>query len=146
MDPEPITEGEKRSLHWMPDASGKFRAKDYYDNELDEKTRRRFKVLFARMAREGIRNQAHFRWVDGPIGYFKVDCHRITCFEEEDGRMLLVSGILKKTDKDTRSRREIDIALRMRDDYLKRKGARDEPTTEDPQRQPETSGPGDLDP
>ena len=127
MDTRPIIEGAKRSLHWMPDASGKFRARDYYD-ELDEKTRKRFKALFARMAREGIRNQAHFRWVDGPVGYFKADCHRITCFEEDD-RLLLVSGILKKTDRDTRSRREVKIALGLRDDYLKRKAAHDETDT-----------------
>ncbi|MGH2879640.1 MAG: hypothetical protein ACRDK4_08555 [Solirubrobacteraceae bacterium] len=130
----------------MPDASGKFRARDYYNDKLDEDTRVRFDALFERMAREGIRNKQRFEWIDGPIGYFKVDRHRITCFEEEDGRMLLVSGILKKTDKDTRSRREINTALRLRDDYLKRKGAHDEHTRPDTDRHPETSGSGDADP
>ena len=118
-----IVEGERRRLYWLADASGTFRAKDYYDEKLDDKARAKFDARFNRMAREGvIRNRDQFRHVSKHISYFKVGQHRITYFYDNDD-LIVTSGFVKKTDKDTRYRRRIDTAEDLRTKYFERKSA-----------------------
>jgi hypothetical protein len=112
----PILEGRLCSLWWVED-SHKFRAKEYFD-KLKDKDRARFDVLFERMAENGeIKNIEQFRKEAGNIYCFKRDQHRLACFRE--GRaLMLVHGFRKKSDKDKRLKRHIEIAERIRTEYL----------------------------
>jgi hypothetical protein len=106
-----------RSLWWAAGASGRFRAKDYYDKlKLTEQAK--FDVLFERMAKEGrILNKEHFRKESDCIYCFKRGQHRLACFR--DGRdLMLVDGFRKKSDKDKRLIRNIEAAERIRSEYL----------------------------
>lgn len=130
MDKQPIIEGAKRRLYWIADDAGAFRAKTYYD-DLDPKVRARFHALFNRMATHGhIHNATKFRQLSQHMAYFKVRQHRLTCFEDDQGNLLLITGFIKKTDKDTRYRRHIETAEGLRDRYLQRKGSDHEADSE----------------
>jgi hypothetical protein len=113
----PILPGSTCSLWWVPDSSGRFRAKDYFDN-LNASDRAKFQVLFERMqtVRE-IRNIEHFRKEPGNISCFKRGQHRLACFRQGND-LMLVNGFRKKNDKDKRSKRHIETAERIRTEYL----------------------------
>ncbi len=103
----------------MADASGRFRAKDYYDS-LNDSERAKFQVLFERMAGVGIiRNSEHFRSEEGNISCFKRGQHRLACFRVGSD-VMLVDGFRKKSDKDKRLKRHIETAERIRAEYLDR--------------------------
>lgn len=103
----------------MADASGRFRAKDYYDS-LNDSERAKFQVLFERMAEIGIiRNYEHFRGEEGHISCFKRGQHRLACFRD-GGDVMLVHGFRKKSDKDKRLKRHIETAERIRVEYMNR--------------------------
>jgi hypothetical protein len=109
--------GPACTLSWVAGASGKFRAKEYFDS-LNDSDRAKFHVLFERMARDGvIKNEQLFRKESDDIYCFKRGQHRLACFRE--GRdMMLVYGFRKKTNKDTRLRRDIEKAERIRAEYI----------------------------
>jgi hypothetical protein len=112
----PICEGSFYSLWWMED-SRKFRGKEYFD-KLKEKDRAAFDALFLRMAEKGeIKNIEQFRKEAGNIYCFKRYQHRLACFRESRNWML-VYGFRKKSDKDKRLKRNIEIAERIRTGYL----------------------------
>ena len=71
------------------------------------------------MARDGtIKNTELFRTeAGGDISCFKRGQHRLACFREERD-LMLVHGFRKKSDKDKRLKREIEIAERIRTQYL----------------------------
>jgi hypothetical protein len=113
----PILQGITCSLWWVAGSSEKFRAKEYFDN-LKDPERAKFDVLFERMARDGkIKNPEHFRREAGNISCFKRDQHRLACFRQGKD-LMLVHGFRKKSDKDKRLKREIQIAERIRTEYL----------------------------
>jgi hypothetical protein len=117
----PILQGSACSLWWAAGSSEQVRAKDYFD-DLKDTERAKFEVLFERMARDGtIKNTELFRTeAGGNISCFKRGQHRLACFRE--GRdLMLVHGFRKKSDKDKRLKREIQIAERIRTEYLEQK-------------------------
>ena len=114
----PILSGSACSLWWAGDSSEQLRAKDYFD-DLKDTERAKFQVLFERMARDGtIKNTELFRKeAGGNVSCFKRGQYRLACFRE--GRdLMLVHGFRKKSDKDKRLKREIEIAERIRTQYL----------------------------
>lgn len=114
-----ISSGRACALWWVADASGRFRAREYYD-DLEESERAKFQVLFERMAEFGvIRNPEHFRRKEGDIGCFKRGQHRLACFRDGSD-VMLVHGFRKKSDKDKRLKRHIETAERIRGEYLDR--------------------------
>ena len=114
----PILQGSACSLWWAAGPSDRFRAKDYFD-DLKDTERAKFEVLFERMARDGtIKNTELFRKeAGGNISCFKRGQHRFACFRR--GRdLMLAHGFRKKSDKDKRLKRELEIAERIRTEYL----------------------------
>jgi hypothetical protein len=114
-----IRPGRSCSLWWADDASGHFRARDYF-NDLSDAERAKFDALFRRLAEEGrIRNPEHFTKESVHIYCFKRGKLRITCFQEGSDWMLL-HGFKKTTNSDRRHRREIATAERIRTEHLDR--------------------------
>jgi phage-related protein len=114
-----ICSGNSRTLWWVDDASGEFRAQTYF-SQLSQAEQAKFEVLFELMASQGrIRNPEHFRKESGNIYCFKRGQLRLTCFSEGPDWML-VHGFRKKTNKDKRLKREIDMAERIRTEHLER--------------------------
>jgi hypothetical protein len=118
LDRIPILQGLARDLWWVADESGRFRAKDYFDEELSDVERRRFRVAFEQMAEAGaIVNEERYRKEGPNLASFKAGKHRLLCFR--DGRdVMLVAAFRKKSDKDKRLARVIKTAERIRDAYL----------------------------
>jgi hypothetical protein len=112
-----ILSGERCSLWWAAGSSNRSRAQEYFDNlKLAEKAK--FDVLFERMGRDGeIKNPEHFRKESDNIYCFKRGQHRLACFRQGKD-LMLVHGFRKKSDKDKRLKREIEIAERIRTEYL----------------------------
>lgn len=114
-----IRPGSTCTTWWADDASGRFRARDYFDS-LPPQLQASFDVLFGRLARDGgIRNVQLFNRESANIYCFKRGKHRLTCFQEGRDWMLL-HGFKKKTNKDKRLKREIELAERLRTDHLDR--------------------------
>lgn len=115
----PILTGERASLWWAAGPSGRFRAKEYFD-ELNAAEKAKFDALFKRMAAVGtIKNIEHFRKESEHIFCFKRGQHRLACYPEGN-RLLLVHGFRKKSDKGRRLKREIQTAERLRTEHLDR--------------------------
>jgi hypothetical protein len=104
---------------WAAGASGRFRAKEYFD-KLDATEKAKFDALFRRMAAIGtIKNPEHFRKESENIYCFKRGQHRLACYREGN-RLMLVHGFRKKSDKGIRLKREIQTADRIRTEHLER--------------------------
>jgi hypothetical protein len=112
--------GAQRTLVWGADSSGKYRARDYYEN-LSQTDKTKFEPSFGRMAATGrITNDLRFRRESNGISVFKIHKHRLACFS--DGRdVVLIHGFVKKSDRGKKEAREIATAANLRDDYLKRR-------------------------
>lgn len=117
-----LLEGRVRRLVWGADSSGTFRARDYFDR-LDPKLQIRFQPHFERMAATGvITNTEHFRHERGNLFCFKIHKHRLACFNDKRD-LVLIEGFGKKDWASKRTERCLRRAERLRDDYLRRKGA-----------------------
>ena len=118
MDRIPILQGLARDLWWVPDESGRFRAKNYFDEQLSDVERRRFRVAFEQMAEAGaVLNEERYRKEGSNLASFKAGKHRLFCFR--DGRdVMFVEAFRKKTNKDKRLARALKTAERIRDAYL----------------------------
>ena len=118
MDRIPILHGIARDLWWVADESGRFRAKDYFDEKLSDAERRRFLVAFEQMAEAGaIVNEERYRKEGPNLASFKAGKHRLFCFHA--GRdVMFVEAFKKKSDKDKRLARSLRAAERIRDAYL----------------------------
>jgi hypothetical protein len=113
----PILSGETCSLWWVAGDSDRFHAQDYFDH-LTAPEKAKFTALFERMARDGrIVNEELFRRESGNIHCFKRGQHRLACFREGTD-LLLTNGFRKKRDKDKRLKRHIEMAERIRTEYL----------------------------
>lgn len=114
-----ISSGRVCALWWVADASGRFRAKEYYD-DLEDGERANFQVLFEQMAEFGfVRNPEHCRREEGDISCFKRGQHRLAWFRDGSD-VMLIHGFRKKSDKDKRLKRHIETAERIRGQYLDR--------------------------
>lgn len=114
-----IRPGRTCSVWWADDASGHFRARDYFDN-LTDPERAKFEALFRRLADDGrILNRELFAKESANIYCFKRGKLRMTCFRQGSDWMLL-HGFKKKTNKDKRLKREIETAERIRTEHLDR--------------------------
>jgi mRNA-degrading endonuclease RelE of RelBE toxin-antitoxin system len=115
----PILSGKKATLLWAAGASGRFRAKEYFD-KLDATEKAKFDALFRRMAEIGtIKNIELFRKESENIYCFKRGQYRLACYREGN-RLMLVHGFRKKSDKGIRLKREIQTADRIRTEHLER--------------------------
>lgn len=117
----PLCHGKKRTIVWGEDSSGRHRAKEYFD-ELDDPDQAKFEPLFNRLSTDGyITNKTRFtKEIDG-IFCLKSGQHRLACFFDGD-RVVIISGFEKKTMRDRRSVRNLETAVGLKDDYLKRNG------------------------
>jgi hypothetical protein len=72
---------------------------------------RKFRAYFARMAQTGkIYNRTQFKKLQGDLWEFKVNQHRIGCYQ--DGKVwVLTHGLTKK--RDSWPQRELDRGLRI---------------------------------
>ena len=115
-----LRDGASRRLLWGADASGRYRAREYFEG-LREGDRIRFDSLFRRLAETGsIKRKEQFVMEPDGIWCFKLHGKRIACFF--DGRdVVLIEGFGKKTDQSKRSRRRLKTAARLRQEYLDRK-------------------------
>jgi mRNA-degrading endonuclease RelE of RelBE toxin-antitoxin system len=115
-----LLEGRSRRLVWGSDSSGRFRARDYF-NDLQDRDRAKFEALFRLMAETGqIRSKERFVKEPGGIWCFKRHGMRIACFYDERD-VVLIHGFGKKTTQSKRSRRELETAAKLRDHYLEPK-------------------------
>jgi hypothetical protein len=107
-----IVRGRARALWWVADASGKFRAKAYYD-KLGNGDKARLYAEFEQVANAGaILNNTRYRKEGRDLHAFKSGKHRLLCFH--DGRDIMVAhGIKKKSDKDKRHARALELTGRI---------------------------------
>jgi len=115
-----LRDGTSRRLVWGADPSGRYRAREYFEG-LGIGDRAKFEALFRRLAETGkIKNKEKF--VKEPNGIYCFKCHakRIACFF--DGReVVLIDGFGKKTNQSKRSRRRLETAAKLREQYLEKK-------------------------
>lgn len=112
-----LLEGCSRRLGWGSDSSSRFRARDYF-NDLHDRDRAKFEASFRLLAETGqIRSKERFVKEPGGIWCFKQHGMRIACFFDERD-VVLIHGFGKKTTRSKRSRRELEIAAKLRDQYL----------------------------
>lgn len=121
-----LREGASRRLVWGADSSGRFRARDYFE-ELDMRDRAKFEPLFERLAETGrISNKDRFVKEPDGIWCFKAHAKRLACFFDEQD-VVVIYGFGKKTDNSRRSRRHLKTAAKLRAEYLnERKGGANE--------------------
>ncbi|HWM54306.1 MAG TPA: type II toxin-antitoxin system RelE/ParE family toxin [Solirubrobacterales bacterium] len=115
-----LLEGGSRRLVWGADSSGRFRAREYFD-DLKDPDRAKFEASFRMLAETGhIKSKERFVKEPGGIWCFKQHGMRIAClFDERD--VVLIHGFGKKATKSKRSRRELETAAKLKDHYLEKK-------------------------
>lgn len=121
-----LRDGSSRRIVWGADSSGRFRAREYFE-ELPEREQAKFEPLFRRFAEMG-RIQNRERFIKEPEGIycFKTHARRIACFDHERD-LVLIYGFTKKATRSKRSARNLELAARLRREYLaaaQRRGCR----------------------
>jgi Phage derived protein Gp49-like (DUF891) len=112
-----LREGASRRLIWGADSSGRYRARDYFE-ELDVGEQAKFEPLFDRLAETGkISNRERFVKEPNGIYCFKSHARRIACFFDMRD-VVLIHGFGKKATSSKRSRRQLATAARLRVQYL----------------------------
>lgn len=116
----PLCKGKKRSIVWGADSLGRYRGKEYFD-KLDIGDQAKFVPLFNHLSNElRIHNDTRFKKEIDGIYCFKSGRHRLACFFD-DGQIVIISGFEKKTRRDRRSKTKLEVAVRLKDAYLKQK-------------------------
>ena len=114
-----IYKGEKFTLEWYYDGSGKSIAKDFYQ-ETSTELQKKFLVLAKRMGDFGkIFDKTKFRYEEDGIYAFKPQPDRYLSFFTIGKKIIVTNGFKKETEKLPKN--EKDFALRCRQDYIDRK-------------------------
>lgn len=88
-------------------------------DELPKQSRTKLDVIFELLGDKGrIHNITKFKKVEDGIFEIKSDQVRIFCFFTDDGRLILLYGLVKKRGR--LKRKDIDKAITMRASYLQR--------------------------
>jgi hypothetical protein len=118
---EVLRKGSAKRLVWAADNSGKFRGRAYFEN-LDMREQAKFEPAFAQIAETGeYRNPEKFRYERDGISVFKIHKHRLSCFLDEGGDVVILHGFGKKATRAKREARELDKAVSLKVEYLERK-------------------------
>lgn len=115
-------EGKLRCVVWVIDTGGAYQGKEYF-NDLDNRERAQFQVLFERLGEFGkITDPGKYRNENDGLWCFKTRSgHRLVSFHDE--RLVLIThGFFKRADRFTDDHRR--RALVIRDNYLKQIGKR----------------------
>src|SRR5215510_15057052 len=114
-----IYKGEKFTLEWYYDKSGKSVAKEFYLKTSTD-LQKKFLVLVRRMGDFGkIFDKTKFRNEEDGIYAFKPQPDRYLSFFTIGKKIIVTNGFKKETDKLPNNEKE--FALRCRQDYLDRK-------------------------
>jgi len=118
---EVLRKGSAKRLVWGSDSSGKFRGQTYFE-DLDIREQAKFEPAFAQIAETGkYKNPEKFRYERDGISVFKIHKHRLSCFFDEGGDVVILHGFGKKATRGKREARELDKAVSLRVEYLERK-------------------------
>lgn len=110
--------GEKFTLEWYFDSSGKSNASEYF-HQLTEVEKDKIFHLFKLLGDIGkIFNKQKFRDEGGQIYAFKSDQNRLLCFFFHGAKVIITNGFQKKQDK--LPPREKERAIKAKEDYIKR--------------------------
>jgi Phage derived protein Gp49-like (DUF891) len=97
-----LLEGQKLQIVFAIRANGSMPAKEFFDNELNDAERRRFRPPMERLAEtRNVTNREHFKKVEGSEELWEFKSHqlRILGFYMPDGRFALAYGLRKKQDR-----------------------------------------------
>jgi len=113
--------GKQREIAWGADSRQRYLGKEYYE-KLDEGQQAKFEALFEYLSEKPrFHNKTRFTKEINEIYCFKSGQHRLACFFDGP-RIVIVYGFRKKTDWDKRHKRELQKAVRLREEYLVGKG------------------------
>ena len=121
MDKESCTiyKGEKYTLEWYYDKTGKSVVKEYYQ-ETSTELQKKFLVLAKRMGDFGkIFDKTKFRYEGDGIYAFKPQPDRYLSFFTIGKKIIVTNGFKKETEKLPKN--EKDFAMKCKQDYLDRK-------------------------
>lgn len=119
-DDKTLRDGPVQRLVWGADTAGRRRGEQFYD-QLDDTDRISFDVLFDRMAATGrITNDTKFKNEGKGLWVFKIPRKRLACFYAGHA-LVLIDGFTKKTDRDSRSARNLKTARELKTAYLNAK-------------------------
>ena len=114
-----IYSGEKFTLEWYFDKTGKSASYEYFLGSTKEQ-RRKFLVLAKRMGDSGkIFDKTKFNYEGDGIYAFKPQPDRYLSFFTDGQKIIVTNGFTKKTDKLPKN--EKNLAIKYRQDYLERK-------------------------
>lgn len=113
--------GRKLSIEFAIRANGSMPAKDFFDTDLTETERQKFKPPMMRLADDGrVANEERFKKVEGTKGLWEFKLHqiRILGFYSTRGSFVLTHGLRKK--KDRLSKSDIEVAETIRKEHIAR--------------------------
>ena len=114
-----IYSGDKFTIEWYYDKTGKSVSYDYFLGSTKEQ-RRKFLTLVKRMGDFGkIFDETKFNYEGDGIYAFKPQPDRYLSFFTDGQKIIVTNGFTKKTDK--LPKKEKDLAIKYRQDYLERK-------------------------
>ena len=114
-----IYSGEKFTLEWYFDKTGKSVAYDFF-LKIEKEQRRKFLALAKRMGDSGkIFDKTKFMYEGDEIYAFKPQPDRFLSFFTYGKKIIVTNGFTKKTDKLPKN--EKNLAIRLRQDYLERR-------------------------
>ena len=110
--------GNYYTIEWYIDKKGKSQPLEYYKN-LDSKRRQKVLFLFKRMGDFGsISDITKFRSEGNKIYAFKPQPDRFLSFFISGRKIIITNAYEKKSDKMPRN--ELNMAIKLREEYLKR--------------------------
>ncbi|HKV23944.1 MAG TPA: type II toxin-antitoxin system RelE/ParE family toxin [Candidatus Acidoferrum sp.] len=113
--------GRKLSIEFAIRANGSMPAKDFFDTDLTESERLKFRPPVMRLADDGlVANEERFKKVEGTkdLWEFKLHQVRILGFYMPGARFVLAHGLRKK--KDRLSKSDIEVAETIRREHIAR--------------------------
>ena len=117
--------GGRVSILYAVQKNGKMPAEEYFDDNLTDDEQNKFLALFKRYVVIGmIRDSEKFKKLEGELWEFKYKKHRLVCFEDKKGNLVLTHGFLKQKQKTPR--KEIERAKRIMLEHLERTSGENE--------------------
>lgn len=110
-----LLRGQKLQIEFAIRSNGTMPAKDFYDNNLSDKERRKLRAPMELLAETmRVSNREHFKKIEGTEELFEFKSHqvRLIGFFLPGGRFVLAHGIRKKQDR--LSARDIRLADEIR--------------------------------
>ena len=117
--------GHKLHIIFAIRTNGSMPTKEFFDNELSDSERRKFRPPMERLAESRyVANREHFKKVEGTEHLWEFKSHQIRLlgFYLDDGRFALVHGIKKKQDRLRGS--DIEIAEQVKKEFIAYEAAR----------------------